>query len=102
MITDSCFKLSSIQKFISYILVSQKIEFNQVIFQILKVISELLRPEDRKSLLRVYTWPEQDDLTQHLKIYENDLLAVLVAKETSQTGRLVDLSEYLPAQVALE
>lgn len=80
--------------------VSRVVGFNPVIFLILKEISGMLRDEDRKTLLSAYTWPETDDLTKQLKTDENDLLAVLVAKETSRKGGQFPLEEFIRRKLA--
>ena len=54
----------------------------------------MLRYEDKKTLLSAYAWPAGDDLTKQLKREENDLLAILVAKETFKTDRPVDLGKF--------
>ncbi|XP_060573604.1 uncharacterized protein LOC132731441 isoform X2 [Ruditapes philippinarum] len=92
MLLESFKKLmQSIAKEVSTI----HVEVNEEILQILRKISNSLRPRERETLVKKYTWDSDDDLKRTIDTDRTSLLACILLKEINKTQKLVDVGIFI-------
>jgi hypothetical protein len=68
---------------------------NEEILQILRKISNSLRPRERETLVKKYTWDSDDELKRTIDTDRTSLLACILLKEINKTQELVDIGKFI-------
>jgi hypothetical protein len=71
------------------------VEVNEKTLQILRKISNSLRPRERETLVKKYTWDSDDELKRTIDTDRTSLLASILLKEINKTKELVDVGKFI-------
>ena len=71
------------------------VHFDEYTHRVFEEIGNLLTKEERRRLIEKYTWPENDNLMNHIRNRDRPLLACLFCKEQERAETPVDTGIFL-------